>query len=92
MPVFDFNHMPDEKNGQAVCTYTTFLSSEAEASPEKPILILEQIPETGQILKHTNNANQSFCSSGCRKTDFLFFPAKTLEKKRTLCYNNNNVM
>ena len=59
---------------------------------KKPILILEQIPETGQILKHTNNANQSFCSSGCRKTDFLFFPAKTLEKKRTLCYNNNNVM
>lgn len=41
MPVFDFNHMPDEKNGQAVCTYTTFLSSEAEASPEKPILILD---------------------------------------------------
>lgn len=41
MPVFDFNHMPDEKNGQAVCTYTTFLSGEAEASPEKPILILD---------------------------------------------------
>ena len=41
MPVFDFNHMPDEKNDQAVCTYTTFLSSESEASPEQPILILD---------------------------------------------------
>ena len=34
MPVFDFNHMPDEKNDQAVCTYTTFLSSESEASAD----------------------------------------------------------
>lgn len=41
MPVFDFNHMPDEKKGQAVCTYITFLSSESEASPEQPILILD---------------------------------------------------
>ena len=93
MPVFDFSSTPEnEKKQDPICTYTTFRSNEGSASAEKPILILEQIPETGQILKHTNNANQSFCSSGCRKTDFLFFPAKTLEKKRTLCYNNNNVM
>ena len=36
-----YTSMPDEKNDQAVCTYTTFLSSESEASPEQPILILD---------------------------------------------------
>ena len=40
MPVFDFNDAPDKKN-PAECTYTTFQSSEPEASPEKPILILD---------------------------------------------------
>ena len=39
MPVFDFSDAPDKKN-PAECTYTTFQSSEPEASPEKPILIL----------------------------------------------------
>ena len=40
MPVFDFSDAPDKKN-PAECTYTTFQSSEPEASPEKPILILD---------------------------------------------------
>ena len=40
MPVFDFNDMPDKKN-PAECTYTTFQSSEPEASVEKPILVLD---------------------------------------------------
>ena len=40
MPVFDFSDAPDKKN-PAECTYTTFHSSEPEASPEKPILILD---------------------------------------------------
>ena len=34
MPVFDFSDAPDKKN-PAECTYTTFQSSEPEASPEK---------------------------------------------------------
>lgn len=34
MPVFDFNDAPDKKN-PAECTYTTFQSSEPEASPEE---------------------------------------------------------
>ena len=42
MPVFDFNDAPDKKN-PAECTYTTFQSSEPEASPEKPILILDNM-------------------------------------------------
>ena len=40
MPVFDFSDAPDKKN-PAECTYTTFQSSEPDASPEKPILVLD---------------------------------------------------
>ena len=40
MPVFDFKHTPDEKK-PAECTYATFRSNETEATPEKPILILD---------------------------------------------------
>lgn len=40
MPVFDFNHTP-EKGTTPECTYTTFRSDEDKASPEKPILILD---------------------------------------------------
>ncbi len=42
MPVFDFNAQTEEKEGvqKGVCTYTVFYSNEAEASPEKPILVL----------------------------------------------------
>ena len=40
MPVFDFSDAPDAKN-PGECTYTTFRSSEPEASPEKPILVLD---------------------------------------------------
>ena len=40
MPVFDFNDAPVSKE-KCVCTYTTFQSSEPEATPEKPILVLD---------------------------------------------------
>ena len=40
MPVFDFNRMP-ETGTDPVCTYVTFRSNEPEASPEKPILVLD---------------------------------------------------
>lgn len=40
MAVFDFNSTPD-KGQVPVCTYTTFQSNERDASPEKPILILD---------------------------------------------------
>ena len=40
MPVFDFSGAPAEKT-EAVCTYTTFLSSAKEKSPQEPILVLE---------------------------------------------------
>lgn len=40
MPVFDFRNTPDSKNN-AECTYTVFRSNEPAASPEKPILVLD---------------------------------------------------
>ncbi|MDO4322041.1 MAG: AAA family ATPase [Lachnospiraceae bacterium] len=40
MPVFDFRDTPNDKTG-AVSTYTTFRSNETEATPEQPILILD---------------------------------------------------
>lgn len=40
MPVFDFSDTPDN-NQDSVCTYTTFHSNESIATPEKPILILD---------------------------------------------------
>ena len=41
MPVFDFNSVPDEEKKNAVCTYETFMSNEESATPEKPILIID---------------------------------------------------
>ena len=40
MPVFDFSGGTEE-NTKTRCTYTTFASSQPEASPEKPILVLD---------------------------------------------------
>lgn len=40
MPVFDFSNTPDNKQN-SICTYTTFHSNERTASPEKPILVLD---------------------------------------------------
>ena len=40
MPVFDFSSAPDNSK-EFVCTYTTFQSNERTATPEKPILILD---------------------------------------------------
>lgn len=41
MPVFDFSNIPDDNNEEVVCTYATFHSNERTATPEKPILILD---------------------------------------------------
>ena len=41
MPVFDFSNASNPNKEQAECTYTTFQSNEPEATPDKPILILE---------------------------------------------------
>lgn len=48
MPVFDFSNTPGDKS-QAVCTYTTFHSTENVASKENPIMVIANSPA---ILKH----------------------------------------
>ena len=40
MPVFDFSNTPDSDK-EVVCTYTTFHSNERIATPDKPILVLD---------------------------------------------------
>lgn len=40
MPVFDFSSTPKESN-TGVCTYTTFLSNESQASAQQPMLVLD---------------------------------------------------
>ena len=40
MPVFDFSDAPKEKDG-GICTYTVFYSNSYEATPEKPVMILD---------------------------------------------------
>ena len=63
MPVFDFSETPDSRT-PAVCTYTTFQSSEPAATPEKPILILDNSKK--QWAHHSNgiftNPNSLKCS------------------------------
>ena len=42
MPVFDFSAAPaDKKETKRQCTYITFRSNETKATPEKPVLILD---------------------------------------------------
>ena len=41
MPVFDFNDEPKEEKKAPECTYTVIRSNETEASPEHPILVLD---------------------------------------------------
>ena len=40
MPVFDFSHSPADKN-KPVCTYTVFKTNVHSASPEQPIMVLD---------------------------------------------------
>ena len=40
MPVFDFSDTP-KKEEEPQCTYTVYCSGEAAASPEKPMLVLD---------------------------------------------------
>lgn len=41
MPVFDFRDAPTSKKNEPECTYVTFRSNETTATPEKPILVLD---------------------------------------------------
>lgn len=45
MPVFDFSNTSEQKK-EAECTYTVFQSKESEASPEKPMMVLDNSSRT----------------------------------------------
>ena len=65
MPVFDFSETPDSRT-PAVCTYTTFQSSEPAATPEKPILILDNSKK--QWAHHSNG----IFTNPVKRTSFEF--------------------
>ena len=65
MPVFDFSNTPEDSKDPE-CTYEVFYSSESEASPEHPILILDN--RTGQLKHHSSG----MFTNPIRKTAFEF--------------------
>ena len=65
MPVFDFSNTPGEKT-EVICTYTTFLSSAKEKTPEEPILVL-----ANKEKKHPHHATGLFTNQ-TKQTAFEF--------------------
>ena len=65
MPVFDFSETTDSR-GPAVCTYTIFRSSEPEATPEKPIMVLDN---SRRQWKHHSNG---MFTNPVKRTSFEF--------------------
>ena len=66
MPVFDFSETPNENNEDFVCTYTAFHSNERTATPEKPILILDNSE------RKWSHHSCGFFTNQSRKTAFEF--------------------
>lgn len=66
MPVFDFTNTPNENSEEFVCTYTTFHSNERTATPEKPILVLDNSE------KKWEHYSCGFFTNQSRKTAFEF--------------------
>ena len=65
MPVFDFNNTPD-KDKPLTCTYTTFRSDESTATPERPMLVLDN--KKRQWKHHSSG----FFSNPVKQTTFEF--------------------
>ena len=65
MPVFDFNNTPD-KDKPLTCTYTTFRSDESTATPERPMLVLDN--KKRQWKHHSSG----FFSNPAKQTAFEF--------------------
>ena len=65
MPVFDFNNSP-EPSREPECTYEIFYSSEPEASPEHPMLVLDN--REGKLKHHSAGV----FSNPIRRTAFEF--------------------
>ena len=65
MPVFDFTNTPDE-NHPSECTYTLITSNENPASPERPILLLDN-----RSRKWNHHSNGMF-TNPVKRTSFEF--------------------
>ena len=99
MPVFDFSSIPEnEKKQDPVCTYTMFRSNEATASPEKPILILDNSSEPwkhhaiGVFGNQNKRTNFEFREEGSSAyADILQIDARFVSLVRWLGENHINV-
>ena len=99
MPVFDFSSIPEnEKKQDPVCTYTMFRSNEAAASPEKPILILDNSSEQwkhhaiGVFGNQNKRTNFEFREEGSSAyADILQIDARFVSLVRWLGENHINV-
>lgn len=69
MPVFDFSSAPEETKEEVVCTYTVFQSNERSATPEKPILVLDN---KERQWKHHSAGSFSNFTNQSEKTTFEF--------------------
>lgn len=65
MPVFDFSSTPDEKH-PAQCTYTIFYSNERTATPEKPMMVLDN------RVKQWNHHSNGVFTNPNKRTAFEF--------------------
>ena len=72
MPVFDFNNTPEDKK-DAECTYVVFRSDETEATPEKPILVLDNRS------KRWPHHSCGMFTNPCRQTAFEFREGECVE-------------
>ena len=97
MPVFDFSDTP-KKEEVPQCTYTVYYSSEAAASPEKPMLVLDN---SGRAWKHhscgvfTNQAKRTAFEfkeeDGTISADILRVDARFISLLRWLGENRISV-
>lgn len=100
MPVFDFSSIPEnEKKQDPVCTYTMFRSNEAAASPEKPILILDNSSEQwkhhaiGVFGNQNKRTNFEFREEGSSAyADILQIDARFVSLVRWLGENHINLI
>ena len=74
MPVFDFNNTPD-KDKPLTCTYTTFRSDESTATPERPMLVLDN--KKRQWKHHSSGFFSNPAKQNLRR--------KTVSYPRTFC-------
>ena len=97
MPVFDFSNTPDS-NKEVVCTYTTFHSNERVATPEKPILVLDNkerqwsVDSNGMFMNQMKETTFEFNEEdGKHKADILQIDARFVALVKWLGKNHINV-